>query len=172
MKIPEFLKFLVQNTKDFEIFGIARKYKGRDGTNVGRTVDRAVDRAKADRGVEVESSRIRAGRVAPTSSHRKRLAEQGQFRVPLSTRCRLVRSVEQSRYEVVSDVVVVDGVDDSVVEEVAYLVVVVEDVGLDEVARVVQLDADVVDLVSSVTADMEVTAPSTEPFMHTDGGFP
>ena len=77
MKIPEFLKCLVQNTKDFENFGIARKYKGRDGTNEGRSVDRAVDRAKADMGAEVESSRIRAGRMVPTSSHQKRLAEQG-----------------------------------------------------------------------------------------------
>lgn len=48
---------------------------------------------------------------------------------------------------------VVDSVVDLVVEEVSYTIVVVEEVGLKEVARVVQLDIDVVDSVPSVTAD-------------------
>lgn len=59
----------------------------------------------------------------------------------------------------VSDVIVVDSVANSVVDlvikEVAYLIVVVEEVGLEEVARVVQPDVVVVvDSVSSVTTDM------------------
>lgn len=56
----------------------------------------------------------------------------------------------------VSDVVVVA---DVVVEEVADPIVVVEEDGLEEVARAVQLDADVTNSVSSVTANAEVTTP-------------
>lgn len=73
------------------------------------------------------------------------------------------------------NVVVADEVVDSVVKEVADPVVVEEvvyEAGLEEVARMVQPDADIVDSVSSVTVDTEVTTPSTEPSVHIDGGFP
>lgn len=44
---------------------------------------------------------------------------------------------------------------------------------VDEVdVEVVQLYAIVVDSVPSVTTDTEVTTPSTNPFVHTDRGFP
>lgn len=72
--------------------------------------------------------------------------------------------------------VVADGVANSVVEEVADSVVVVKEVveetDLEEVARVVHSDVDVVDSVSSTTADTEVKAPSTEHFVNIGGGFP
>lgn len=42
------------------------KYRGKDDIIVGRAIDRAEDQARA---TEVESSRIRAGRVVPTGSH-------------------------------------------------------------------------------------------------------
>lgn len=109
-------------------------------------------------------------------SHRKQLAEQNQFRAPRSTRHRPIRSVEQLRDEVVPYVAVVGGMVDSmvdlVVEEVIDPVVVVEEVGLKEVARVVHPYVNVADSVPSVTTDTEVTTPSTEPSVHTDGGFP
>lgn len=73
------------------------------------------------------------------------------------------------------DVALVDEVVDSVVEDVVDLIVVeevVEDTGLEEVDLVVQPDVGVAYSVPSVTTDTEVTAPSTEPFVHTDGGFP
>lgn len=58
------------------------------------------------------------------------------------------------------------------VEEVVDPIVVVEEAGSGEVARVVQSYAHVADSVPSVTADMEVTTPSTKPYVHTEGGFP
>ena len=65
---------------------------------------------------------------------------------------------------------------DQVVEEVTYLVVMVEEVveetSLKEVARVVQSYVVVVDSLPSVTADTEVTTPSIESSVYTDGGFP
>lgn len=92
----------------------------------------------------MESSQIRTGRVVPTNSHRKRLVKQGQFRAPHSTRRRTVQSTEQPRDKVMPDVAVVDGVVDlvveevdSVVEEVADPVVVVEEAGLEEVVWMV-----------------------------------
>lgn len=72
------------------------KYRGKDVTIAGRGTDRAVDQARV---VEPESSKIRVGRVVPTSSHRKWLAEQGQFCAPRSTRHRPIRSIEQPRDE-------------------------------------------------------------------------
>ena len=55
----------------------AVKYRGRDDTIADRVIDRVGDQARA---AKVESSQIRTGRVAPTSSHRKRLSGQVQFR--------------------------------------------------------------------------------------------
>ena len=60
---------------------------------------------------------------------------------------------------------IVDGVVYSVVEEVAYPIVVVKEASLEEVARVVQSDD--VDLVPSITANTKVTTPSTESSVHT-----
>ncbi|CAL5192836.1 unnamed protein product [Lathyrus oleraceus] len=75
--------------------------------------------------------------------------------------------------KVVLNVVFADGVVDSVVEEVANsVVVVVEKARLEEVARVIQPNVNVIDLVPSVTADTELTVPSIESYVHTDGGFP
>lgn len=119
-------------------------------------------------GAETRSSQIRVGRVAPTDSQQKQLAEHGQFWISRSTRRRPVRSVEQPRDEVVLDVIIVDGVVVSMVEEVIDLVVVVEKSGFEEVVLVVQLDVDVVDSVSSVTTNTEVTDSSIDPSVHTE----
>lgn len=61
------------------------KYRGKDDTIANRTTDKAADQTRAAKG---ESSRIRVGRVVSTSSHWKRLVEQGGFRAPRSTRRR------------------------------------------------------------------------------------
>lgn len=65
--------------------------------------------------------------MVPTDSHRKRLAEQGQFPATHSTRRLPVISVEQPRDKVVhsyvivvNEVVVQDVVDEVVVDEVAH----------------------------------------------------
>lgn len=59
------------------------KTGGTDGTIVGRQCDRVGARARErERGGDVEDSHLRAGRVAPTSSHKRRLADQAQFRAP------------------------------------------------------------------------------------------
>lgn len=99
--------------------------------------------------------------MVPTSSHRKRLAEQGQFRAPCSIRRRHVQSVEKPKDEVVYEVRVPDVVVAyaAVSGEVAVDVVVVDDVVDNEVvvdevvATVVQPNAVVVDPVSFVTDD-------------------
>lgn len=72
------------------------------------------------------------------------------------------------------DEVVTGEVDEKVAEEVAGEVVM-EVVGMvvDEMdAEVVQPDVVVVDPNPSISADTQVTAPSTEPSVHIDGGFP
>lgn len=102
--------------------------------------------------------------MVPTDSHRKRLIEQVQFRAPRSTRRRMVRSVEQLRDEVADEVV---HPDDVVANKEVDEEVIVNEV----VAKVVQLNVVVVDSVPSITADTEVTTPSIEAFVHTDGGF-
>lgn len=71
----------------------------------------------------------------------------------------------------VADGVIVGEVDEEVTEEVVVDVVAGE-VVVDEVdTEMVHPNIVVVDLISYVTTDTEVTAPSIEPFVHTDYGF-
>lgn len=74
------------------------KYRGKDDIIVGRATDRETYQTKV---TDVKSFQIWVGRMVPTGSHRKRLAEQGGFHAPRSTRRRHVRSVEQHKDEVV-----------------------------------------------------------------------
>lgn len=133
------------------------KYRGRDDTIASKVIDKMADQARAD---ETESSQIQIRRVVPTGSHWKRLTKQVQFRASRSTRRRSVRSIEQLRDEVA----------DKVVQP--YVVVADEEVVEEVVVEMVQSDVVFVDLIPSVTTDTKVTAHSTEPYVHTDGGFP
>ena len=54
--IPEIMKFLVYANFIFIFASFAVKYKGRDDTIVGRTVDQAVNQVRAARGAKAKSS--------------------------------------------------------------------------------------------------------------------
>lgn len=70
------------------------KFRGNDDTIASKTTDRAAIQVRV---VEAESSQLRVGQVVSTDSHRKWLAEQGQFYAPRSIRRRAMRSDEQLR---------------------------------------------------------------------------
>lgn len=53
-----------------------------NGMIVGRYRDRVITARDRERGCEVDDSHLWTGRVAPTRSHRRRLADQTQFRAP------------------------------------------------------------------------------------------
>lgn len=117
--------------------------------------------------------------MVPTSSPQKQLVEQVQFCTSRSTRHRPVRSVEQP----VDDVEVVYAQDFHDLAAETNATHITYEMVADEVAdEVVQSDVVVVDLVvhpdvvviyliSFVIADIEVTTPSTEPYVHIDGGL-
>lgn len=160
----------------FLIFNsFAVKYRGRDDIITDRVIDRAADQVRT---VEAESSQIRVGRVVPTGLHQKQLAEQCPFGAPCTTRRRHVRSIEKSKDGVVVGEVARE-VDQEVVREVAEKVVgdvTGEVVGAEEIVRVVvdelvQPNVVVANLIPSITADTNLTTPSTVSSVHTDRGF-
>lgn len=148
------------------------KYRSKHDNIADIAIDRVEDQTRVD---EAKFSQMRDGLVVPTGSHRKQLAEQGQFRAPHSTRHRPVRSIEQPIYDVAF--VHAQDVHDPAVEtnvtHIADMVadeVVQPDVGVAN--EMVKPDVVVVDLIPYATTDTKVTTPLTESPVHIDGGFP